>query len=56
MACGGWPRLSAGRLLGVIVVGIEGVDFGQGPGLSAAVDAAVPVAVRRVVALIKEVH
>ena len=40
----------------VIVVGIEGVDFGNGPGLSAAVDAAVPVAVQRAIALIKEVH
>jgi hydrogenase maturation protease len=40
----------------VIVVGIEGVDFGNGPGLSAAVDAAIPVAVQRAVALIKEVH
>jgi hydrogenase maturation protease len=40
----------------VIVVGIEGDDFGRGPGLSPAVDAAIPVAVRRVVDLIKEVQ
>ncbi len=40
----------------VIVVGIEGEDFGRGPGLSPAVDAAIPVAVRRVVDLIKEVQ
>jgi hydrogenase maturation protease len=40
----------------VIVMGIEGIDFGNGPGLSAAVEAAVPVAVRRAVALVKEVH
>ncbi|HXQ61664.1 MAG TPA: hydrogenase maturation protease [Acidimicrobiales bacterium] len=40
----------------VIVVGIEGADFGSGPGLSPAVDAAVPEAVSRVVDLIKEVN
>ena len=40
----------------VIVVGIEGDDFGRGLGLSPAVDAAIPVAVQRVVDLIKEVQ
>ena len=40
----------------VVVVGIEGDDFGRGPGLSPAVDAAVPGAVRRVVELISEVR
>ena len=40
----------------VIVVGIEGGDFGRGVGLSPAVQAAIPVAVRRVVELIKEVR
>jgi hydrogenase maturation protease len=40
----------------VVVVGIEGDDFGRGLGLSPAVDAAIPVAVREVVALIKEVQ
>ncbi len=40
----------------VVVVGIEGDDFGRGPGLSPAVDAAIPVAVRTVVDLIKEVQ
>jgi hydrogenase maturation protease len=39
----------------VVVVGIEGDDFGRGVGLSPAVDAAIPVAVRRIVDLIKEV-
>lgn len=38
----------------VVVVGIEGEDFGRGTGLSPAVDAALPAAVRRVVELIKE--
>jgi len=37
----------------VVVVGIEGEDFGRGPGLSPAVEAAVPGAVRRVADLIK---
>ena len=51
------PNQAVGRAPArVIVVGIEGVDFGNGPGLSAAVDAAVPVAVQRAIALIKEVH
>jgi len=40
----------------VVVVGIEGDDFGRGVGLSPAVEAAIPVAVRRVVDLIKEVR
>ena len=40
----------------VVVVGIEGVDFGRGMGLSPAVDAAVPRAVHRVVELISEVR
>jgi len=40
----------------VIVVGIEGDDFGRGLGLSPAVDAAIPLAVRTVVDLIKEVQ
>jgi hydrogenase maturation protease len=40
----------------VIVIGIEGDDFGRGLGLSPAVDAAIPVAVQRVVELIKEVQ
>ncbi len=39
----------------VVVVGIEGEDFGRGQGLSPAVEAAVPGAVHRVVALIMEV-
>lgn len=38
----------------VVVVGIEGEDFGMGCGLSQAVEAAVPRAVRRVTALIEE--
>lgn len=38
----------------VVVVGIEGEDFGRGIGLSPAVDAAVPAAVRRVVELMSE--
>ena len=38
----------------VVVVGIEGEDFGKGPGLSAQVSAAVPHAVRKVVELIEE--
>ena len=40
----------------VVVVGIEGVDFGNGRGLSEAVDAAVAVAVQKVVDLIEEVQ
>jgi hydrogenase maturation protease len=40
----------------VVVVGIEGDDFGRGSGLSPAVDAAIPVAVQRVVELIREVQ
>ena len=40
----------------VIVVGIEGDDFGRGPGLSPAVDAAIPGAVRRVVELMGEIR
>ena len=40
----------------VIIVGIEGADFGNGPGLSPAVELAVPEAVRKVVDLIKEVQ
>jgi len=40
----------------VVVVGIEGEDFAMGTGLSPAVDAAVPLAVRSVVELIKEVQ
>jgi hydrogenase maturation protease len=40
----------------VVAVGIEGDDFGKGLGLSPAVDAAIPVAVRKVVDLIKEVQ
>jgi len=48
------------RILGqaparVAVVGIEGLDFGRGRGLSPAVAAAVGAAVDRVVALIEEV-
>ena len=39
----------------VVVVAIEGADFGQGLGLSAAVETAVPAAVRQVVHLIREV-
>jgi hydrogenase maturation protease len=38
--------------LRVAVVGIEGDDFGRGAGLSPAVEAALPTAVRRVVELI----
>jgi hydrogenase maturation protease len=40
----------------VVVVGIEGEDFGRGTGLSPAVDAAVLVAVRQVVELMSEVR
>jgi len=40
----------------LIVVGIEGADFGNGRGLSPAVAAALPVAVQTVVAVIEEVH
>jgi hydrogenase maturation protease len=40
----------------VVVVGIEGDDFGRGLGLSPAVTAAIPVAVQKVVDLIKEVQ
>jgi hydrogenase maturation protease len=40
----------------VVVVGIEGDDFGRGLGLSPAVTAAIPVAVQNVVDLIKEVQ
>ncbi len=40
----------------VVVVGIEGEDFDRGLGLSPAVDAAVPAAVRCVVELISEVR
>ncbi len=39
----------------VVVVGVEGVDFGNGKGLSPAVDAAIPEAVGIIVDLIKEV-
>ncbi len=39
----------------VLVVGIEGADFGDGTGLSPEVDAAVTVAVQKVVDLIEEV-
>jgi Ni,Fe-hydrogenase maturation factor len=38
----------------VVVVGIEGDDFGKGKGLSPAVTAAVPLAVGKVVELIEE--
>jgi hydrogenase maturation protease len=38
----------------VVVVGIEGGDFAKGSGLSPAVNAAIPAAVRRVVELIEE--
>jgi hydrogenase maturation protease len=38
----------------VVVVGIEGDDFGKGKGLSPAVAAAVPAAVHKVVELIEE--
>jgi hydrogenase maturation protease len=40
----------------VVVVGIEGQDFGQGEGLSLAVARAVEDAARHVVELIEEVH
>jgi hydrogenase maturation protease len=40
----------------VVVVGVEGEDFGRGTGLSPAVDAALADAVRRVVDLIGEVR
>jgi len=40
----------------VVVVGIEGEDFGRGVGLSPAVGAALPGAVQRVVELISEVR
>ncbi len=40
----------------VVVVGIEGEDFGRGMGLSPTIEAAVPGAVNRVVDLIHEVR
>lgn len=40
----------------VVVVGIEGDDFGQGTGLSPAVDRALPHAARHVMELIEEVE
>lgn len=40
----------------VVVVGVEGEDFGRGTGLSPAVGAALPAAVRRVVDLISEIR
>ncbi len=40
----------------VVVVGIEGEDFGRGTGLSPAVEAALPGAVDRIVDLIGEVR
>jgi hydrogenase maturation protease len=40
----------------VVVVGIEGNDFGQGTGLSPAVDRALPHAARHVMELIEEVE
>ena len=39
----------------IVVVGIEGLDFGRGKGLSPVVDAAIPVAVRKVMDAIAEV-
>ena len=59
----GWPACSRlrpdarrpGAATRVVVVGIEGDDFSQGTGLSRAVEAAVPAAVREVVELIEEV-
>ena len=42
--------------LRVVVVGIEGEDFGRGTGLSPTVGAALPGAVNQVVDLIREVH
>ena len=38
----------------VVLVGVEGQDFGFGPGLSPAVEAAVPVAVCHVVSVVEE--
>jgi hydrogenase maturation protease len=38
----------------VVLVGVEGRDFGFGPGLSPAVQAAVPLAVCRVVSVVEE--
>ncbi len=40
----------------VIVVGIAGADFGRGTGLSAPVDAAVAVAVGKIVDMVEELH
>ncbi len=40
----------------VVVVGVEGTSFDRGTGLSPAVAAALPAAVRRVVELIREVR
>jgi hydrogenase maturation protease len=40
----------------VVVVGIEGADFGRGEGLTAPVEAAVDIAVERVAELIREVQ
>jgi hydrogenase maturation protease len=40
----------------VVVIGIEGEDFGRGVGFSPAVGAAIPVAVRRVLDVIREVR
>lgn len=38
----------------VVLVGVEGQDFGFGPGLSPAVDTAVPAAVWRVVSVVED--
>ena len=38
----------------VVVVGIEGADFGRGTGLTAEVSAAVPVAVGKIVEMVEE--
>jgi hydrogenase maturation protease len=38
----------------VVLVGLEGQEFGPGPGLSSAVQAAVPIAVARVVMVVEE--
>ena len=49
-------RITGGAPQRVVVVGIEGREFGQGTGLSPAVRRAVPQAARRIAELIEEVR
>jgi hydrogenase maturation protease len=53
------PVLRLGWALGpapgrVVLIGVAGLEFGPGPGLSPAVEAAVPAAVARVVTVVEE--